>query len=133
MKLDEVGSPHKHSFSSIQNSVSTNNSSSLNDEYLVVKNNLDETPGSPFMRRTTTDPAQKNQAKIRPHSLFERSTTDFTKGDILHEADENGSSGDTGNKSKVIFLGVHKSNSTPAETNKRRQCGENYFVFYFLI
>ncbi len=96
LKLDEVGSPHKHSFSSIQNSVSTNNSTSLNDDYLVIKNNLDEMPSSPFMRRATD---QKHQAKLRPHSLLERSTTDFSKSDmVLHETDENG-----GDNSKVIL------------------------------
>jgi hypothetical protein len=97
LKLDEVSSPHKHSFSSIQNSVSTNNSTSLNDDYLVIKNNLDEMPSSPFMRRATD---HKHHTKLRPHSLFERSTTDFSKSDmVLHETDENG-----GDKSKVILF-----------------------------
>ncbi len=106
LKIDEVGSPHKHSFSSIQNSVSTNNSASINDDYLVVKNNLEETPSSPFMRRISKESAQKRHEKVRPHSLFERSTTDFTKDVILQEDNENSLAEDNF-ESKVISLKVY--------------------------
>lgn len=73
----------KESFSSIQNSLSTNNS--LDEDYLVVKNKKSTSPpqsprqqpaSQPFVgRRTLTEPAndqaKKHRSQVRPHSFFE--------------------------------------------------------------
>lgn len=66
------------SYASIQNS-GTDSNNSLGDEYYVIKGDMSifSKSGDFLNKGSSSNKASKEQSKIRPHSLFNESNTDF--------------------------------------------------------